>query len=61
MTGEINVAAFALCEKIARAVEAVVPPGFRAKVSLTVDSGTVLPHNVELTVRPPQPKDGKRM
>jgi hypothetical protein len=56
----VHEAAYDLSAAIARAVQAVIPPGFRARIEISVDSGKVLPENVGVSFRPVQPKAGQR-
>ena len=47
-----------LCAKLAQAANTVFPPGFRAKVEMTVDGTGVKAHDVSVSFRPQQPKAG---
>lgn len=58
MSTPAHVAAFDLCDKVAKAVQAVLPPGFRGDLRIVVDRGVVFPHDVVVQFRPPQPKAG---
>jgi hypothetical protein len=56
----VHAAAFDLCGEIAKAVQRVVPPGFRGRLEIQVDRGVVLPENVSVQFRPPQVKAGMK-
>lgn len=46
----------AAAAEIAAAIQRVVPPGFRAKITATVDNGVVRAHDVAIELRPCQRK-----
>jgi len=54
----VHVAAFELSAVVARALQAILPKGFRGVLTIAVDNGVVLPHDVSVQFRPPQPKAG---
>lgn len=54
----VHLAAFELSAAVARAVQAVLPKGFRGVLTIAVDNGVVLPHDCTVQFRPPQPKAG---
>jgi hypothetical protein len=49
--------AYALCAKIAMAMNAAAP-GLRAKVTISLDGTKVRPEHIVLELRPPQPRAG---
>jgi hypothetical protein len=52
-------AVYALCQKVAAALKANLPAGFRGKLTVNIlDSNGPLPHDVVVEFRPPQPKAG---
>jgi hypothetical protein len=50
---------YVISEKVARAVKAVLPPGFRGVLRIVVDSNGPLPHDVTVEFRPPQPHQAR--
>lgn len=47
---------FELNRRIARAVQALLPQGFRGRFQIVVDNGVCVSHNVSVEFREPQPK-----
>lgn len=58
MSTPVHLAAFELSASVARALQAILPKGFRGVLTIAVDNGVVLPHDVAVQFRPPQPKAG---
>ena len=54
----LHAAVHDLSAAVARALQAVLPPGFRGHLEIAVDGGVVQPYDVSVKFRPPQPKAG---
>lgn len=39
---------------VARALQPIIPRGFRGKLTICIDAGVVRPENVTMELRPPQ-------
>ncbi len=48
-----------LAEKVAKAVQAILPARFRGVMRIAIDNGVVRAHDVAIEYRPPQPRDGR--
>lgn len=44
------------CRLIAERLQPIIPTGFRGKISVTIDGGSIIPSNVSIEMRPPQGK-----
>lgn len=46
-------------EAILSALQPIIPPGFRGKITISVDNGTIRPDDVAVELRKAQPRGGQ--